>query len=151
MSGPDLQQWLSFRRRLEGCRVVARVEAHLQLAEPIPTSGEHRMRIGLQVRLEPALIKLWIAERAEACRQALERSDEPELSNDYVDDVAEVGFSCEFESALGLAPHVAKRISGCEKNRNQTIARIDCVLEVSSFLRRLEGASQQFETTAQVP
>ena len=122
------------------------MKARLQLADPIPACGKYRVRIGLQVLLEPALIELRIAERGQARRQAQESPDEPELSDDYVDDVTKLGLSCELESVLGLPQHVAKRISGGKENRNQTVAGIGRILEVAGLLRGSEGASQQFET-----
>src|SRR5262249_60628042 len=59
--------------------------------------------------------------------------------------------SCELQSVLGLALHVAKWISEGEKKRDQTVAGIDRIFEVAGLLRRDEGAPQQFDTGAQVP
>jgi hypothetical protein len=83
------------------------------------------VRIGVQVLLEQALIKLWIVERGQAGRQPHESPYEPELSDNYVDDVPKLGLSCELKSGFGLALHVGERISGCEKHRNQAVAGID--------------------------
>jgi hypothetical protein len=109
------------------------------------------MRIGLQVLLEPALIELRIVEGGEARRQAAKCPDEPELSDDYVDDVLKLCLSCELESVLGLTLHVAKRISGSEKKRDQTVAGKNCVFDVAGFLSGGKGASQQSEAGAQMP
>jgi len=62
---------------------MARVEARLQLTDPIPARSEYEVRIGLQLLLKPALIELRIAERGEARGQAAESPDEPDLSGDW--------------------------------------------------------------------
>jgi hypothetical protein len=64
------------------------------------------------VLLKPALIKPRIVEGGEARGQAAESSDEPYLSGDYVGDITNLCLSCKVEPVLGLALHVAKRISG---------------------------------------
>ena len=58
---------------------MARVEARLQLTDPIPARSEYQVRIGLQVLLKPALIELRIVEGGEARGQAAESPDEPDL------------------------------------------------------------------------
>src|SRR6516162_67800 len=130
---------------------MARVEARLQLTDPIPARSEYEVRIGLQLLLKPALIELRIAERGEARGQAAESPDEPDLSGDYVGGVTNLCLSCKLESVLGLALHIAKRISGGEKKRNQTVVGKNRILEVTGFLGRGKGAAQQFETSAQMP
>jgi len=109
------------------------------------------VRIGLQVLLEPALIELRIVEGGEAPGKAPESQDESELSDDYVDDVTKLCLSRELEAVFGLPLHDAKRISDGEKKRDQTIAKESRIFEVAGFLRRSEGAPQQFYTSAEVP
>src|SRR5271165_6771441 len=140
MSWPRLQQRLSLRCSDEGARVVARVKARLQLSDPIPARGEYQVRIGLQVLLELALIELRIVEGGEARGQASESQDEPELSDDNVDDVTKLGLSCEFESVFGLALYIDKRISGGQKKCDQTVAGIDRIFEVAGFLHHSAGS-----------
>ena len=99
------------RRRLEGGGVVARVEARLQLADPVPARGDRQARIALEVLLEPALVELGVVEGARIRRQAPERPDEPELSGDDVDDEAEPRLPRErrARSRLLAAPRRADR------------------------------------------
>jgi hypothetical protein len=123
----------------------------LQLADPIPAGSEYQVWNNLQVLLEVGLIELRIVEGREARGQTPEGPDEPELSNDDVSDITKLRLPHELESMLGLALDVAKRISGGQQNRDQTVAGIDRVFEVTGLLRRGKGAPQQFETGAEVP
>ena len=109
------------------------------------------MRIGLQVLLKPALIEFRIIEGGEARGQAAKRPDELELSGDYVSGVTNLYLSCKLESVLGLMLHLAKRISGGEKKRDQTVVGKNRILEVAGFLGHGKGAAQQFETSTQMP
>ena len=84
--------------------------------------------MGFQIPLEPALVKLRIVKRGQACRQTTESADESKVSDDDISDETKLGFSREFEPSLGLALHFAQRIAGTEKHGNQAIARKDGVL-----------------------
>src|SRR3984893_2495599 len=93
--------------------------------------------------LEPRLIKLLIVEGAECRRQAAQRSDQPELGDDAVNDKPEPRLLREREAMLGFAFRLGKRIARREKVRVQLVAAVGGVSEVADLVCRLERAAHQ--------
>src|SRR5882757_10433544 len=100
---------------------------------------------------EPALVELRIVEGRELRRQAPESPNEPELSDDDVDNETKTRLPREFEAVLGFSLHVAKRISRREKIRVQVVAAISRKGEVADFVCRVEGATHQNSSGLDVP
>src|SRR5439155_16887252 len=93
--------------------------------------------------LELALVKLLIVQRAETWRQAAQRSHQPELRGDDVDDEAEACSSREIESILDFALRLAERVSGREQVGIQVVATIGRKGVVADLVRGLDGAAHQ--------
>ena len=112
MSGDVQSSRCAFDAASMARRIVAGIEARLQLADPVPAFGKRQDR-GLLCKwlLEPALVELLIVEGAECRRQAAQRPDQPELRGDEVDDETEPRLPRELEPMLGFALHVAERIA----------------------------------------
>src|ERR1700731_5082330 len=93
--------------------------------------------------LDPCLIKLLIVKTAEFRRQAAQRSDQPELGGDGVNDKPEPRLLREREAMVGFAFHLGKRIARREKVRVQFVAAVGGVSEVADLVCRLERAAYQ--------
>src|SRR3954469_19252081 len=74
--------------RLRRCRDRSRIvskDACLELADPVPVSGVHQVRVRLQAALELLLVEPGVIEAAEPGRKAAQRPDQLQLSGDPVD------------------------------------------------------------------
>src|SRR5271167_2836645 len=136
------KQWRCFRFRRGGRRVVAQVNARLQLAYPIPARGNSPPRIVLQMLLEAALVELHVIGECEVRRTSTKNPNEPKLRDCDVDYETKPHPANDLEPILRLSLHVAERISGTEKVRDQVDAAIGCIGEVAGAQRRVEGAPQ---------
>src|SRR6266404_6342531 len=96
------KQRRGFRRSRDGRCAVARVNARLQLADPIAGRGDYQTGITIQMLLEAALVELRIIEGAEVRCQSTERADQSVLSGNDVADETEPHLPHEFERALDL-------------------------------------------------
>src|SRR3977135_4587544 len=92
----------SFRCSRNSRRVVAGVNACLQLANPIPRRGKGQLGFALQTLLEAALVELRAIEGCKDRPQSTEHADEPELPDHAVAGESERHPPYEFESILGL-------------------------------------------------
>ena len=145
------QQPVCSRRGLDGRRIVARKEARLQLADPVPELGTRQIRVAGQMALHPRLIKLRIVKAAELRRQSPECPDQPELRGDEVDDKPEPRLLREREAMLGFAFRLGKRIARHEKVRVHLVAAVAGVNEVAARVCRLERAAQQIAASPDMP
>src|ERR1700692_4960504 len=100
---------------------------------------------------EPALVELRIVEGREPRRKAPESPNEPELSDDDVDNETKTRFARQFEADLGFSLHVAKRISRRAKIRVQVVAAISRKGEVADFVCRVEGSTHHDASALYVP
>src|ERR1700686_2695345 len=140
----------SFRCSRNSRRVVAGVNARLQLANPIPRRGKGQLRFALQTLLEAALVELRAIEGCKGRPQSTEHADEPELPRHTVADESERHLPYEFESILGLPLGFTERISGGEKIGDQVDAAISYIRKITGHLRRLESPPQQVTAHRQV-
>src|SRR6201746_1169620 len=92
---------------------------------------------------EPALIEPSIIEGAELGRQATQSPDQTELGGEKADHLPEPSFPDEFKPVLGLSLHLAQRIAGCEKIRDEVVAAVCRKGEVAGFVCDIEGATHQ--------
>ncbi len=145
------EQPLRLRRGVEGRGVVARVEARLELADPVPARGDRQARIALEVALEPALVELRIVEGGEVGQEAPERPDEPELPGAHVGDETEPRLLRELQRALGSRCTSPRRIALGEEKRVDAGRGVGDIGEVARLLRRGTRASHELEAGAQVP
>src|ERR1700682_3936202 len=76
----------SFRCSPHSRRVVAGVNARLQLANPIPRRGKGQLGLALQTLLEAALVELRAIEGCKGLLLSTEHADEPELPHHAVAD-----------------------------------------------------------------
>src|SRR3984885_13481236 len=106
-----------FRCSCNSRRVVAGVNARLQLANPIPGRGKRQLGIALEALLEATLVELCVTEGGKGRRQPSEHADKPELPGHTVADETERHLPYEFESILGPLLGLPARISGAEKIR----------------------------------
>src|SRR5260370_4419686 len=134
---------LSFRCSRNSRRVVAGVNARLQLANPIPRRGNGQLRFALQTSLEAALVELRAIEGCKGRPQSTEHADEPELPRHTVADESERHLPYEFESILGLPLAFTERISGGEKIGYQVDAAIGSIRKITGHLPRRESPPQQ--------
>ena len=144
------KQPLRLRRRRDRGGIVSK-DARLQLADPVPVSGVHQMRIRFQVTLELLLVEAGVIEAAELGRQAAQRPDQLELPGDPVDGQIDPCLAREFEPGLGLPLHLGKRIATREKMRHEVMTAKAGVVEVANLLRRVEGPSQQRPARPDMP
>src|ERR1700730_7028830 len=126
----------SFRCSRNSRRVVAGVNARLQLANPIPRRGKGQLGFALEALLEAALVELRAIEGCKDRPQSTEHTDQPELPNHAVADESERHLPYEFESILGLPLGFTERISGGEKNGDQIDAAIGYIRKNLRPLRR---------------
>src|SRR6266851_3540489 len=94
----------SFRCSRNSRRVVAGVNARLQLANPIPRRGKGQLGFALQTLLEAALVELRAVKGGEGRLQSTEHAYEPELPRHTVADESERHLPYKFESILVLHP-----------------------------------------------
>src|SRR6266446_10497539 len=140
----------SFRCSRNSRRVVAGVNARLQLANPIPRRGKGQLGFALQTLLEAALVELRAIEGCKGRPQSTEHADEPELPRHTVADESKRHLPYEFESILGLALGFTERISGGEKIGDQVDAAIGYIRKITGHLRRRESPPQQVTAHRQV-
>src|SRR5882757_2173101 len=140
----------SFRCGRNSRRVVAGVDACLQLANPIPRRGKGQLGFALETLLEAALVELRAIEGCKDRLQSTEHTDKPELPDHAVADESERHLPYEFESILGLPLGLTERISGREKIRDQVDAAIGYIREITGLLRRLESPPQKAAADRQV-
>ena len=137
------QQPLRPRRGLHGRRITARKETCLQLADPVPALDKRQIRICRKTALDPSLIKLLIVKGAECRRQAAQRSDQPELAGDGINDKTEPRLLSKREAAFGFAFHLGKWIACREKVRVQFVTAVGGVSEIADLVCRLERAAHK--------
>ena len=137
------QQDLRLGSGLERGRILAREEARLQLADPIPAFGQRQTRIALQMLLKSALVEPLVVEGAELRGQAAQSPDETELRGDDVDDKTEAALAREVEPVLGFALHLAERVSGGKKIGVQVVAAVRRKGQVADLVCGIEGATHQ--------
>src|SRR3984957_2756669 len=130
----------SFRCSCNSRRVVAGINARLQLANPIPGRGKRQLGIALEALLEATFVELCVTEGGKGRRQPSEHADKPELPGHAVADETERHLPYEFESILGLLLGLTERISGGEKIRDQVDAAICYMRQVTGFLRRRKSS-----------
>src|SRR5258708_4275071 len=140
----------SFRCSRNSRRVVAGVNARLQLANPIPRRGNGQLGFALQTLLEAALVELRAVEGCKGWPQSTEYADEPELPDHTVAGESERHLPYEFESILSLPLDFTERISGGEKIRDQVEAAIGYIRKITGLLRCLESPPQQAAAHRQV-
>src|ERR1700730_4691785 len=140
----------SFRCSRNSRRVVAGVNARLQLANPIPRRGKGQLGFALEALLKAALVELGAIEGSKDRPLSAEHTDEPELPGHAVVDESERHLPYEFESILGLPVGLTERISGRQKIRDQVDAAIGYIRKITGFLRRLESLPQQAAAHRQV-
>src|SRR6267154_4252096 len=140
----------SFRCSRNSRRVVAGVNARLQLANPIPRRGNGQLGFSLQTLLEAALVELRAIEGCKGRPQSTEHADEPELPDHAVAGESERHPPYEFESILGLPFGFNKRFSGGEKIRDQVEVAIGYIRKITGPLRHREGPPQQAAADRQV-
>src|ERR1700722_4856651 len=110
----------SFRCSCNSRRVVAGINARLQLANPIPGRRKRQLGIAVEALLEAAaLIELCVTEGGKGRRQSPQHADKPELPGHTVADETERHLPYELESILGLLLGFNERISRGEKIRDQ--------------------------------
>jgi hypothetical protein len=130
---------------------IIRVDARLQLADPVPAFGKRQTLITLQMIFEPVLVELFLIEESEFGRQATQSPDQAELCGDNVDNEPKPRFTGEFEPVLGLSLHLAQRIAACEKIRVQVVAAISRKGEITGSICGIEGATHQASAGLDVP
>src|SRR5258705_1991093 len=135
----------SFRCSRNSRRVVASVNAGLQLANPIIGRGNGQLGFALQALLQAALVELRVIEGG-----STEHADEPELPGHAVADESERHLPYEFESILGLPLSFTEWISGGERIREQVDAALGYIRKITGLLRRLESPPQKAATYRQV-
>src|ERR1700736_5151769 len=140
----------TFRCSRNSRRVVAGVNARLQLPNPIPRRGNGQLGFALQTLLEAALVELRAIEGCKGRPQSTEHADEPELPGHAVAGESERHLPYEFESILGLPLGFTERISGGEKIRDQVDAAIGYIRKITGLLRRLESPPQKAAAYRQV-
>src|SRR6267154_3657287 len=140
----------SFRCSRNSRRVVAGVNARLQLANPIIGRANGQLGFALQALLEAALIELRSIKGGEGRPQSTEHADKPELPDHAVADESERHLPYEFESILGLPLGLTERISGRERIRDQVDAAIGYIRKITGLLRRLESPPQKAAADRQV-
>src|ERR1700726_3412280 len=133
----------SFRCSRNSRRIVASINARLQLANPIPRRGNGQLGFALQTLLEAALVELRAIEGCKGRLLSTEHPDEPELTGHAVADESKRHLPYEFESVLGLPLGFTERISGGEKIGDQVDAAIGYIRKITGHLRRRESPPQQ--------
>src|SRR5215469_7894702 len=93
--------------------------------------------------LESKLIESLIVERAKFRGQPAKRPDKCELRGDLANDEAEPNLLRKLKTILGFALHLHELISRREKVRDQVVAAISCISQVTDFVRGIEGATHQ--------
>src|SRR5215468_7848665 len=96
--------------------------------------------------LESKLIESFIVERAKFGGQPAKRPDKSELRGDLANDEAEPNLLRKLEAILGFTLHVHELISRREKVRDQMVAAVSCIGQVTDFVRGIEGATHQIAT-----
>ena len=71
------------------------------------------------------------------------RPDQPELRGDEVNNEAEARIPGKLETVLGFRLHLGKRISHCQKVRDQLVAAISGKCKVTDSVGGIEGATYQ--------
>ena len=116
------QQALRMMRGLEGRCVVAREEASLQLADPVPTLDSLDVGLRRKMVLDPALVELLVVERAELGCQPAQAPNERRLGVDGIGVVAEAARSAEGQADFGLAFYFGQRVARQQQIREQNVA-----------------------------
>src|SRR5882757_3131999 len=98
------------RCRLDCRGVVAGMKVRLHLSHTVQPLGKRRVRVSG----ESGVAELFIVEGAKFPRQAAQRPDELEVRLDDRNDVYQLRFLRKSETTLGLALHLAERISRCQ-------------------------------------
>src|SRR5262245_59221819 len=93
--------------------------------------------------LESKLIESLIVERAKFRGQPPKRPDKSELRGDLANDEAEPNLVCKLETILGFTLHLNELISRREKVRDQVVAAVSCIGQVTDLVRGIEGAAHQ--------
>src|SRR5919197_4299570 len=131
--------------------MIAGKEARLQLADPIPALGTRQIRITGETALNPKLVKLLVIKGAERRRQAAQRSDEPELRGNDVNDETEPHLLRKRETMFGLTLHLDERIARREKERVHCIGGIRRISKIADLVGGAERATHQITAGPDVP
>src|SRR5262249_57669060 len=93
--------------------------------------------------LESKLVESLIVKRAKFRGQPAKRPDQSELCGDLANDEAEPNLARKLETILGFTLHVRELISRGEKVRDQVVAAVSRIGQVTDFVRGTEGATDQ--------
>src|SRR5262252_4931767 len=93
--------------------------------------------------LESKLIEALIVERAKFRGQPAKRPDQSELRGDLANDQAEPNLARKLKTILGFTLHLRELISRREKVRDQVVAAVSCIGQVTDFVRGIESATHQ--------
>src|SRR3954469_20812727 len=131
-------------RCIDGDGIVPGKEAGLYLSGPIPELGQPQNRVTCQMALELKLVKPLMVEGAKRRGQPTQGSDKSQLCGNDVNNEPEAGLLGKRETALGFWLNLGKRISHCQKVRDQLVAAIRGKGKVTDSVGGIEGATYQF-------
>src|SRR5262249_58201229 len=118
-------------------------EAGLQLSDRVPALDFRQSRSIGQMTLESKLAEPPIVKRAKFRGQPAKRPDQSELRGDLANDEAEPNLVRKLETILGFTLHLRQLISRREKVRDQVVAAVSRIGQVTDFVRGIEGATDQ--------
>src|SRR5208337_4646472 len=130
------------RRRIDGCIIVAREEAGLDLSDPVASFRKNQIGIVREPALDLKLVKLAVVEGAEFACLAAKRADQAELGAGEVHDELEPQLPRKREANFHLALHFDERISRREEVRVQTDIAVCGERQVAALARDLKRAPQ---------
>src|SRR5262249_27469196 len=118
-------------------------EAGLQLSDRVPALDFRQSRAVGQMALESKLVESLVVERAKFRGQPAKRPDKSELRADLANDEAEPSLLRKLETILGFTLHLHEVISGRDEVRDQVVAAVGRIGQVTDFVRGIEGATDQ--------
>jgi hypothetical protein len=123
--------------------IVSGEKSSLHFSDPIPALGDGQRRIACKVILEPTLVELLVVKRTKFWLQPTQRSYEPQLGTNDVNDQTEPGPLHKFEPILGFALYFRERVPAGEHMCVQIVAAIASKGKISVLACSLEGAAHQ--------